>query len=78
MDISSKHVTIPKELQEDPWREYAIVQPVLAATQQEHDERMALSNRWWMPYHIGRESWFPYDTSKAHFWGPKAAKKQIQ
>jgi hypothetical protein len=21
-----------------------------------------------MPFHLGRESWFPYDTSSAWFW----------
>ena len=68
MDISSKHTPLPKDQWEDPWREYEVVEKVLAQTQKEHDERKAVSGRWWMPYHIGRESWFPYDTKNAWFW----------
>lgn len=68
MDISSKHTPLPREQWEDPWREFEVVNKVLAQTQKEHDERLAMNNKWWMPYHIGRESWFPYDTKNAHFW----------
>jgi hypothetical protein len=67
-DLSQKHVEIPKALQEDPWREYKRVQEVFSATQLENDERKALNGQWWMPYHLGRESWHEYDTSKAWFW----------
>jgi hypothetical protein len=72
MDISAKHTPLPKELWEDPWREFDVVNKVLMQTQKEHDERQALTSRWWMPYHIGRESWFTYDTKNAWFWGAKA------
>jgi hypothetical protein len=54
--------------QEDPWREYREVAAVFAETQKEVDERKHLSDRWWMPYHIGRETWHPYDTKAAWFW----------
>ncbi len=46
-DLSQKHVDIPAELQEDPWREYKTVNTVFADTQMEHDERRHLSDRWW-------------------------------
>ncbi len=49
IDLSSKHVYIPKEMQEDPWREYKAVAEVFSETQKEHDERQALSGRWWVP-----------------------------
>jgi len=41
------------------------------------DERKFLSGKYWMPYHIGRETWHPYPTKTAWFWesGAKAAKK---
>lgn len=70
-DLSQKHVEIPAALQEDPFREYKQVNEVFAATQMEHDERRALNNQWWMPYHLGRETWHQYDTKKAWFWNPK-------
>jgi hypothetical protein len=71
---------MPKELQEDPWREYKKVNEVFAITQMEHDERKELNGQWWTPYHIGREPWHPYDTKKAWFWGGAkgAAKKQLK
>lgn len=43
--------------QESPWREYAQVQEVFSETQKEVDERKFIAGRWWMPYHIGRETW---------------------
>ena len=30
-----------------------------------------------MPYHIGRENWFAYDTKKAWFWQPAKPAKKI-
>lgn len=39
------------------------------------DERKHLNNQYWMPYHIGRETWHAYDTKKAWFWG--SAQKKI-
>ena len=75
MDLSAKHVDIPKELQEDPWREFKQVREVFAATQQEADEKKALAGRWWLPYHLGRETWHPYDTKNAWFWRGAAPKK---
>jgi hypothetical protein len=56
---------------EDPWREFDYYNHVLAETQREEDERKALNNEWWMPYHLGRQTWWPYDTSKAWFWKSK-------
>jgi len=63
-DLSMKHVEIPKHMQEDPFREFKIVQDVLSETQAEVDERKSVSKQWWMPYHIGRETWHSYDVSK--------------
>jgi hypothetical protein len=60
-----------RRLQENPFREYAQVSSILAYTQKEHDERRHMTNRWWMPYHIGRENWFDYDTKSAWFWSNK-------
>lgn len=44
-------------LQVSPWREYRFVERVFSETQKEVDERKFLAGRWWMPYHIGRETW---------------------
>jgi len=55
-------------VQENPWREYHAVRQVLSATQKEHDERMVLSGKPFIPYNLGRESWFGYDTKSAWFW----------
>lgn len=27
-----------------------------------------MTGQFWLPYHLGRETWFPYDTSKTWFW----------
>jgi hypothetical protein len=70
MDLSSKHVGIPSEQQEDPFSEAAVVSKMLARTQFEHDESRALAKRYWMPYGLSREPWFPYDTKAAWFWRP--------
>ncbi len=66
---------IPKQLQEDPWREYRQVESVFSATQLEHDERRAMNGQFWLPYNLGRENWYSYDTKKAWFWNGGAAKK---
>jgi hypothetical protein len=58
--------------QENPWREYKQVQEVLSATQREQDERMVLSDRPFIPFNLGRENWFGYDTKTAWWWGGKA------
>ena len=78
-----KHVEIPKHMQEDPFREFKVVQDVLSETQAERDERKSVAKQWWMPYHIGRETWHQYDTSKAWWWksvsgAPLPAKKQLK
>ena len=62
----------PAPLQENPWREYKQVQEVLSATQREQDERMVLSDRPFIPFNLGRENWFGYDTKTAWWWGGKA------
>lgn len=75
IDLSSKHIDMPKELQEDPWREYAYVQRVMIATQKEKDEKATLNGKWWMPFHLGREPWYAYNTKNAYFWkGPEKKK----
>ena len=60
-DLSLKHVEIPKSMQEDPFREYDFVQKVISETQFEADERKSVAKKWWMPYHLGRETWHTYD-----------------
>lgn len=76
LDLSQKHVDIPAEMREDPWREYSQVKEVFAETQKELDERRHMNNQFWLPFHIGRETWHPYDTKKAWFWsGPKKLSK---
>lgn len=35
-----------------------------------------LQDRWWMPYHLGREPWHAYDTKSAWFWNAGAAAKK--
>ena len=62
----------PVPAQENPWREYKQVQEVLSATQREQDERMVLSDRPFIPFNLGRENWFGYDTKTAWWWGGKA------
>ena len=59
-----KHLEIPKSMQEDPFREYDFVQKVISETQFEADERKSVAKKWWMPYHIGRETWHTYDVRK--------------
>ena len=60
-DLSLKHVDIPKHMQEDPFREYETVQRVISETQFEVDERKSVAKKWWLPYHLGRETWHTYD-----------------
>lgn len=55
MDLSSKHVGIPEEQQENPFSEAEVVSKVLSRTQFEADERKALAKTFWMPYRLGRE-----------------------
>lgn len=78
IDLSSKHVEIPKAMQEDPWREYKQVAEVFSETQKEVDERKAMSNKWWMPYHLGRETWHAYDTKSAWFFPGNKGAKQLK
>ena len=77
MDLNAKHIDMPVNLREDPWREYKQVNEIFAITQMENDERKAVNNLFWMPYHLGREAWHPYDTKKAWFWNTnkKSGKK---
>ena len=71
LDLSQKHVELPPAAYENPWREYKVVNEVFATTQMESDEKKQLADRWWMPYHIGREPWYAYDTKSAWFWKPE-------
>ena len=50
---------------------------MLAATQMEADEKRFLAKTWWMPYHLGRDAWYPYDTSKAWFWQQQTPKHEV-
>ena len=59
-----KHVEIPKHMQEDPFREYETVQRVISETQFEVDERKSAAKKWWLPYHLGRETWHSYDVRR--------------
>ena len=63
-------------MQESAFKEFHKVQAVFAQTQMDADEKKAINDEWWMPYHIGMEHWHSYDTTKAWFWGSaKKAKK---
>jgi hypothetical protein len=60
-----KHIEIPKHMQEDPFREFDFVQKVISETQFEEDERKSVAKKWWMPYHLSRETWHSYDVRRA-------------
>lgn len=49
-------------------REAKFVHEILAATQAEEDEKRVLAGQPIVPYSLGREKWFSYDTKKAWWW----------
>lgn len=57
-----------RSVQEDPLREAKFVHEILAATQAEEDEKRVLAGQPIVPYSLGREKWFSYDTKKAWWW----------
>jgi Ubiquinol-cytochrome C reductase complex 14kD subunit len=69
-DLNQKHENLA--VPENPWREYHQVQKVFADTQRDVDEYKHMTGQWWMPYHLGRETWHGYDTKSAWFWNSKA------
>ena len=75
IDLSSKHVEIPREQWEDPWREFEFVEKLLREAQEEEDERRSASGQWWMPNQLGREQYYSYDTSNKWWFGNKPALK---
>lgn len=78
-DLSQKHVEIPEAAREDPFREFKTVHAVLRATQMEHDERRHLTGRWWMPFHLGRETWIPYNPKEGWwFTNPNPKAKELK
>ena len=45
--ISHLPIFVLYPLQENPWKDYKMVQHIFSETQKEHDERRFLTDRWW-------------------------------
>ena len=74
IDMSAKHVELPEEQWEDPWREFDMIEKLLQECQAEEDERRVVSGQMWLPHQLGRDNYFPYDVKGKWWFSDKAGK----
>jgi hypothetical protein len=78
LDMSSKHVELPKDQWEDPWREFDMMEKLLQESQAEDDERRAVSGQWWMPNQFNRENYYSYNTGDKWWFSERAKAPQLK
>lgn len=66
-DLSAKKMYLPKDQQQDPWREFEVVDAIMARTQMEYDEMKHLNDEAWSA-NFGFTKWYSYDTENTWFW----------